>query len=126
MTLEQLLPEAKKFISDKVVYIFKEQGAKAAFAKLYTFLPIAIRLFVKEEAFINFCMQHQDKLFGNQKPVTKESKVKKVAVKKVVKKAATKKIAVKKAAPKKVVAKKVVNKAAVKKVAAKKSATKKK
>lgn len=105
MTLEQLLPEAKKLISDKVINVFKEQGAKVAFAKLYTFLPVAIRLFVKEEAFINFCMQHQDKLFGKQHPVkkttTKKAAPKKVAVEKVVKKEVVKKIVAKKAASKK-------------------------
>ena len=120
MTLEQLIPEAKKFISDKVVNIFKEQGAKAAFAKLYTFLPVAVRLFVKEEAFIDFCMQHQDKLFGKQQPT------KKVTTKKVVKKAVSKKAAAKKAAPKKAVTKKIVKKATTKKSVAKKAAPKKK
>lgn len=105
MTLEQLLPEAKKLISDKVMNAFKEQGAKVAFAKIYTFLPVPIRLFVNEEAFISFCVEHQEKLFGDQqsakKVAPKKNAVKKAASKNIAKTKEVKKAVAKKAVPKK-------------------------
>ena len=132
MTLE-LLPEIKKNISDRIVNLFKEQGAKAAFTKLYTILPIPIRLLVKEEKFVSFCIQNQDKFFGNKvktKKATKKSAVKKPAKKAAAKKTTTKKVAVKKATPKKVTKKTAVKKAAkktvTKKAVAKKAAKSKK
>jgi hypothetical protein len=71
MTLEQLLPEVKKLINDKLIDVFKKHGAKVAFTKLYTLLPVAVRLFMKEEAFVEFCIQHHAKLLGNQLTVKK-------------------------------------------------------
>jgi hypothetical protein len=100
MTIEQLIPEAKKLINEKIMNAFKEQGAKVAFTKIYTLLPVAIRLFVKEEDFVNFCIHHQDKLFGNQNSVKKTA----------TKKNAVKKNAVKKAKPKKDIVKNASNK----------------
>ncbi len=111
MTLEQLLPLAQSLINNNVIKTFKEQGAKVAFTKIYTFLPVAIRLFIKEEAFINFCLKHQDKLIGNKEHVKNTS---------------TDKTRIKKAVTKKNVVKKVVKKAAAKNIIAKKTVAKKK
>lgn len=80
MLIEQLLPEAKKLINDKVLSILKEKGAKVAFANVYNMLPFYIRAVVKEDAFIKFCLSHQDKIFGSSAKIKKTSK--KVAVKK--------------------------------------------
>lgn len=102
MLVEQILPEAKKLINDKVLEIVKEKGPKVALAKVYNMFPFYIRAVVKEDAFVNFCLTHQDKIFG-------ATATAKVAPKKAVKKVAVKKVAVKavkKVAPKKIAKKK--------------------
>lgn len=101
--IESVITEAKKLLNDKVIATLKEQGPKVALQKLYILLPSPVRLFVKEEAFVKFCLTHQDKIFG------KSSQVK--PVKKIVKKAST--VAVKKTTTTKTVAKKPTEKKAV-------------
>jgi|694.fasta_scaffold00997_25 hypothetical protein len=95
--LESIITEAKKLVNDKIISTFKSEGPKIAFSKLYILLPGTLRLFVKEETFVNFCIANQSILFGN---IKNEGSVKK----KTVKKSSPKKLAVKKQ-PKKAVKK---------------------
>jgi hypothetical protein len=99
MNLDQLLPQVQKLISDKTLKVLSNEGPKVAFKGLYNVLPGAFRLFIKEEAFINFCLSHQEKLFPKSKIPPKKTPAKKATVKKA--KAPTKS-ASKKVAPKKV------------------------
>jgi hypothetical protein len=97
MSVEQFLPEAKKLINDNILNIVREKGPKVALSKIYTMFPFYIRALVKEDTFVNFCLFHQDKIFGPKVPG-------KQAAKKSAKKSPAKKAPVK--APKKKVAKK--------------------
>lgn len=87
MNVDQLLPQVQKLISNKTLEILSAEGPKVAIKGLYNLLPGAIRLFVKEDAFVAFCLSHQEKLFG--KPASK--KPAKKAVKKGVKSSPSKK-----------------------------------
>lgn len=118
--LDKLYAEANRLVNDKIIAILKEQGPKVAFAHLYTLMPLPLRLLVKEDAFINFCIANKDRITG--KPQTKKAAPKKVAARKAVTtKTAVKKVAEPKTAARKTAAKKVI---AAKK-GAKKPATKK-
>lgn len=98
MNLDQLLPQVQKLISDKTFNVLSTEGPKVAIKGLYNVLPGAIRLFIKEETFVTFCLSHQEKLFPKSKLPAKKSVVKKASAKKVN---APAKVASKKAAPKK-------------------------
>ena len=87
MNVDQLLPQVKKLISDNTLKVLSAEGPKMAIKGIYNILPGPIRLFVKEEAFITFCLSHQDKLFGKATP----KKAAKKAVKKSAKSTSTKK-----------------------------------
>lgn len=74
MNLDQLLPQVQKLVSEKTLQMLSKEGPKVAIKGIYNILPGAIRLFVKEEAFTDFCLTHQEKLFGKAKaPVKKTS-----------------------------------------------------
>lgn len=98
MNFDQLLPQVQKLISDKTFNVLSTEGPKVAIKGLYNVLPGAIRLFIKEETFVAFCLSHQEKLFPKSKLPAKKSAAKKASVKKVK---APAKAAGKKAAPKK-------------------------
>jgi hypothetical protein len=93
--LENIITEAKKLVNTKILTALKTEGASVAFSKLYVLLPGAIRLFIKEETFIKFCVEHKEKIFGAE---IKKQTVKKASTKKIPakKKLATKKTTVKK------------------------------
>jgi hypothetical protein len=64
--LDQLLPQVQKLMTDQL----KKKGPKA-FVKVYSFLPIGVRLVVKEKTFVDFCMSHKDKILGKPAPAKK-------------------------------------------------------
>lgn len=82
MNLDQLLPQVQKLVSDKILKLLSDEGPKVAIKGVYTMLPGAIRLFIKEEAFVEFCLLHQEKLFGKAKTQRKKAPVKKSSTKK--------------------------------------------
>lgn len=99
MNLDQLLPQVQKLISDKTFKVLSTEGPKVAIKGLYNVLPGAVRLFIKEETFMTFCLSHQEKLFPKSKLPAKKSAVKKPSAKKskTPVKAASKQAAPKKA-----------------------------
>lgn len=99
MNLDQLLPQVQKLISDKTLSVLSTEGPKVAIKGLYNILPGAVRLFIKEETFVTFCLSHQEKLFPKSKLPAKKPAVKKASAKKAK---APAKAASKKAASKKV------------------------
>ena len=92
--LETLLPHVQKAISIGNFNSLKKNGIKAVAGGLYAMMPSPVRLLVKEKTFIEFCMNHQDKIFG--KTVPAKNPVKKIAAKKAVAKKVVKKAAAKK------------------------------
>ncbi len=77
--IDNLLPQIQKLVSDKTIDSFKKNGVKTVASGLYNLLPSYVRLVVKEKAFVDFCLTHQESIFG-----------KSVMSKKVVKKTPTK------------------------------------
>ncbi len=72
--IETLLPHVQKLVSEKTMKTLTKEGPKTVAKGIYTLLPGAIRLIVKEESFINFYLTHQDKIFGKQVPVKRPGK----------------------------------------------------
>lgn len=110
--IETLLPQIQKHISEKAIETLKGQAPKVIFTSVYNMMPYPVRVMVKEDSFVKFCITHQEKLFGTDTSVKKSVSIKKAIP---VKKA----IAVKKSAPQKAPIKKAV------KTPAKKSGNKK-
>jgi hypothetical protein len=90
MNLDTLLPQIQKLVSDKMINALKKEGPKSIAKGIYTMLPGAIRILIKEDTFVSFCLTHQDKIFGKT-PVAKKP-IKKSATKKAI---PTKKITIK-------------------------------
>lgn len=103
MNLDQLLPQVQKLISDKTFSVLSTERPKVAIKGLYNVLPGAVRLFIKEETFVTFCLSHQEKLFPKSKLPAKKSASKKASAKKAQApaKSASKKVTIKKSASKK-------------------------
>ena len=91
--IESLLPQIQKLITTDIINSLKKNGAKTVVKGLYTMMPGAVRVFIKEETFTAFCLSHQDKIFGNTpiKSEVKRSAKKTPASKTLMKKVATKK-----------------------------------
>ena len=82
--IEKHLPELRKLITSNV---FKNDSAmRVVLSKGYTFLPGTIRIFLKEETFVNFCMEHKHTLFGKPTEKTVVKGKDNPAIKKAVKK----------------------------------------
>lgn len=92
--IDTLLPEIQKLVSEKKIVAFKNNGTKTVATGLYNALPVYVRLIVKEKAFVDFCVLHQENIFGKATPIKKPIKTivaKKVSVKKTAKKLPAKK-----------------------------------
>lgn len=87
--IDTLLPQIQKLVSDKTITAFKKNGPKTVATGLYNALPVYIRVIVKEKAFVDFCVSHQENIFGKTAAVKKP--IKKIAAKKVAAKKTTKK-----------------------------------
>lgn len=87
--IDTLLPQIQKLVSDKTIAAFKKNGPKTVATGLYNALPVYIRLVVKEKAFVDFCVSHQENIFGKAAPVKRPAK--KLAPKKAIKKLPAKK-----------------------------------
>ncbi len=92
--LDILLPQVQKLISEKTINAFKKGGVKTVATGLYTLLPSYVRLMIKEKAFVDFCITHQERIFGKAIPAKKN--VKKIASKKLPAKKIIKKVTIKK------------------------------
>jgi hypothetical protein len=88
--IDILLPQIQKLISEKTINAFKKNGTKTVATGLYKLLPGYVRLVVKEKNFIDFCLTHQESIFG------KSVSAKKIVAKKLPVKKAVKKLPVKK------------------------------
>lgn len=90
--IETLLPTVRKILNDKAQSFAKGDGPKVVFKSVYNMLPGAIRLVVKEDSFVEFCMTHKNKLLSEniKQPKagakTQAKKVTKLAHKKTTKK----------------------------------------
>ncbi len=93
MTLESILPIDQDLISDKVLNTIQKEGPKVAAKAIYTMLPGHARMFIKEETFVDFFLNHKSKITTSKvKKPTKKVSVKKIAAKKApIKKVAAKK-----------------------------------
>jgi hypothetical protein len=94
--LDTIIPQIQKLLSTNAVSNIKGQATNIAFKKIYSLMPIAVRLIVKEETFVHFCEKHKHKIFGVVESSAAKRPIKKLAAKKILKKAIAKK-AVKKA-----------------------------
>lgn len=73
--IEKYLPDVKKFVSKNILE--NKTAMKNALSKGYNILPFVVRVIVKEETFVNFCLENKHAIFGG-KPF---KKIKKTEVK---------------------------------------------
>jgi hypothetical protein len=94
--IQKHLPDIKKLITKNVLQ--NATAMKALLSKAYVTLPFPVRMIVKEETFVSFCMERKHLLFGEEEKAILQ---KKSPAKKAIKKAPAKKAVIKKPAKKK-------------------------
>jgi hypothetical protein len=60
----EIIPHIQKLVTDSIVKSFNKDGPKVVAKGLYTLLPGVVRLMIKEDSFVNFCIEHQETIFG--------------------------------------------------------------
>lgn len=67
--LEEYLPKIRAIVQSKIGSLAQEvvqndESMSLIFSKLYEALPLAVRLVIKQDKFVAFCMENRDKLIG--------------------------------------------------------------